>query len=404
MIKYLSLFSGIGAFEKALQRLEIPYELVGYCEIDKYASKAYSLLHSVPESMNFGDITQLDETQLPDDIDLITYGFPCQDISLAGQQKGLLNDDGTKTRSGLFFDALRIIEHTQPQIAIAENVKNLTSQKFSEQFDTVLSSLENVGYNNYWKVLNAKDYEVPQNRERVFIISIRKDIDTGVFEFPDPVPLKKCLKDLLEDSVEEKYYVDPERVKNLIPQLTEKQISNTVRGGDREPMILVRANTKKGYEVAELGDSINLEYPNSTTRRGRVGKQIAQTITTSPQQGGVVLKPTVKGVNDMVEPVNPMPDGTCRTIKNQYYKTSQANFERSTTFGATGVQDGLAIRKLTPKECFRLMGFDDSDVDLLMQNGISNTQLYKMAGNSIVVNVLEFIFCQIFDDSNKIWV
>lgn len=175
-------------------------------------------------------------------------------------------------------------------------------------------------------------------------------------------------------------------------------------GGNREPMILVRANTKKGYEVAELGDSINLEYPNSTTRRGRVGKQIAQTITTSPQQGGVVLKPTVKGVNDMVEPVNPMPDGTCRTIKNQYYKTSQANFERSTTFGATGVQDGLAIRKLTPKECFRLMGFDDSDVDLLMQNGISNTQLYKMAGNSIVVNVLEFIFCQIFDDSNEIWV
>lgn len=168
MIKYLSLFSGIGAFEKALQRLEIPYELVGYCEIDKYASKAYSLLHSVPESMNFGDITQLDETQLPDDIDLITYGFPCQDISLAGQQKGLLNDDGTKTRSGLFFDALRIIEHTQPQIAIAENVKNLTSQKFSEQFNTVLSNLENVGYNNYWKVLNAKDYEVPQNREREY--------------------------------------------------------------------------------------------------------------------------------------------------------------------------------------------------------------------------------------------
>lgn len=219
MIKYLSLFSGIGAFEKALQRLEIPYELIGYCEIDKYASKAYSLLHNVPESMNFGDITQLDETQLPDDIDLITYGFPCQDISLAGQQKGLLNDDGTKTRSGLFFDALRIIEHTQPQIAIAENVKNLTSQKFSEQFDTVLSSLENVGYNNYWKVLNAKDYEVPQNRERVFIISIRKDIDTGVFEFPDPVPLKKCLKDLLEDSVDKKYYVSKERLEKI-------QISN----------------------------------------------------------------------------------------------------------------------------------------------------------------------------------
>lgn len=116
-------------------------------------------------------------------------------------------------------------------------------------------------------------------------------------------------------------------------------------------MILVRANTKKGYEVAELGDSINLEYPNSTTRRGRVGKQIAQTITTSPQQG-VVLKPTVKGVNDMVEPVKPMPDGTCRTIKNQYYKTSQANFERSTTFGATGVQDGTGNKKVDTKRMF----------------------------------------------------
>lgn len=231
MIKYLSLFSGIGAFEKALQRLQIPYELVGYCEIDKYASKAYSLLHRVPESMNFGDITQIDETQLPDDIDLITYGFPCQDISLAGQQKGLLNDDGTKTRSGLFFDALRIIEHTQPQIAIAENVKNLASQKFSDQFHIVLDGLESAGYNNYWKILNAKDYEIPQNRERIIIVSIRKDIDSGIFQFPQPVELKLKLKDLLEDEVDDRYYVDPEKVKQLIPQLQKKQISNTVRGG-----------------------------------------------------------------------------------------------------------------------------------------------------------------------------
>lgn len=232
MIKYLSLFSGIGAFEKALERLNIPFELVGYCEIDKYASKAYSLLHNVSESMNFGDITQLDETQLPDDIDMITYGFPCQDISLAGHQKGFLNEDGTKTRSGLFFDALRIIEHTQPKVAIAENVKNLTGSKFTEQFQIVLQGLEDAGYNNYWKILNAKDYEIPQNRERVFIISIRKDIDTGVFEFPEPVELQLRLKDLLGDVVDEKYYVNPEKVKALTTQLIEKQISNTVRGGD----------------------------------------------------------------------------------------------------------------------------------------------------------------------------
>jgi DNA (cytosine-5)-methyltransferase 1 len=177
MIKYLSLFSGIGAFEKALDNIRVKYELVNYCEVDKYASKAYSLIHNVPESMNLGDITKVDETKLPTEIDLMTYGFPCQDISSAGLQKGLRNEDGSKTRSGLFFDAIRIMKHCKPRIAIAENVKNLTSKRMSDVFDTVLSELEDAGYNNYWQVLNAADYGMPQGRERVFIISIRKDID-----------------------------------------------------------------------------------------------------------------------------------------------------------------------------------------------------------------------------------
>lgn len=211
----MSLFSGIGAFEKALERLKIPYELVGYCEIDPFASKAYSLLHGVPESMNFGDITKLNEKILPDNIDLITYGFPCQDISIAGLQKGFTDVNGEKTRSGLFFDALRIIEHTQPQVAIAENVKNLAGKKFSKQFSIVLDSLEAAGYNNYWKILNAMDYEIPQNRERVLIVSIRKDIDTGIFQFPEPVPLKKCFGDMLEDEVPEKYFLTPEKLASI---------------------------------------------------------------------------------------------------------------------------------------------------------------------------------------------
>lgn len=165
-MKILSLFSGIGAFEKALNQLNVKYELVNYCEIDKYASKAYALIHNVTENMNLGDITKVDTSKLPKDIDLITYGFPCQDISLAGKQQGMFNDDGSKTRSGLFFEALRIIEDTKPKIAIAENVKNLVSKKFNDQFQVVLQSLEEAGYNNYWKVLNAKDFGIPQNRER----------------------------------------------------------------------------------------------------------------------------------------------------------------------------------------------------------------------------------------------
>lgn len=220
-ISVLSLFSGIGAFEKALDNLQIPYDLIGYCEIDKYASKSYAAIHGVSESMNLGDITKVDEQALPKDIDLITYGFPCQDISLAGKQKGLFNADGTQTRSGLFFEALRIIEATQPRVAIAENVKNLTSKKFSEQFKIVLDALEAAGYNNYWQVLNAKDYGIPQNRERVFIVSIRKGIDKGLFHFPKPFPLELRLKDMLEDSVDEKYYLS-DKMKEYLFITTEK--------------------------------------------------------------------------------------------------------------------------------------------------------------------------------------
>lgn len=141
MIKFFSLFSGIGAPEKALKNLGVPFELVAFCEFDPPASNSYCAIHSVNESKNLGDITKVDETKLPKDIDILVYGFPCQDISNAGMMKGLLNEDGTKTRSGLFFDAHRIIECTKPKIAIAENVKMLTSKKFAEEFNIVLTSL-----------------------------------------------------------------------------------------------------------------------------------------------------------------------------------------------------------------------------------------------------------------------
>jgi DNA (cytosine-5)-methyltransferase 1 len=327
-ISVLSLFSGIGAFEKALDNLQIPYDLIGYCEIDKYASKSYAAIHGVPESMNLGDITKVDEQALPKDIDLITYGFPCQDISNAGKMKGLFNADGTKTRSGLFFEALRIIEATQPRVAIAENVKMLVSKKFSEQFKIVLDALEAAGYNNYWQILNAKDYGIPQNRERVFIVSIRKGIDNGTFRFPKAFPLELRLKDMLEDSVDEKYYIQQEMTRKVVIEepFTDSQalrlvrneygkqcrsayesgelkvawsnmkqleprtdgIANTLSTVQKDNFILVKEATKTGYAEAVVGDSVNFEQPNSKTRRGRVGHGVAQTLTTSPQQGVIV--------------------------------------------------------------------------------------------------------------------
>ena len=373
-MKVLSLFSGIGAFEKALDYLHIKYELVNYCEIDKYASKAYSLIHNVPESMNLGDITKVDTSKLPKDIDLITYGFPCQDISLSGLQKGF-EHNGELTRSGLFFEALRIIEDTKPKIAIAENVKNLVSKRFTKEFGIVLNSLEAAGYNNYWQVLNAKDYGIPQNRERVFIVSIRKDVDNGLFHFPIPFELKLRLKNMLEDEVDEKYYLSDKMIEYISFTGT-KNFKNpdcrinldvarplTTEHGKRAgttnyickelpdnfdlQYLKIKTNNKKGFDEAYEGDSVNLAHPNSKTRRGRVGKGVAQTLDTSCNQGVVV--------------------------------------------------PFLKIRKLTPKECFRLMGFEDDCVDVLIANGISNTQLYKQAGNSIVVDVLEEIFVEMLN-------
>lgn len=273
-MKYISLFSGIGAFEKALDRLGIEYELVAFSEIDKPAVKSYCAIHGVDESMNLGDITKIGEADLPKNIDLITYGFPCQDISLSGKMRGLFNEDGTQTRSGLFFEAIRIIEAAKPAVALAENVKNLTNQRFDLQFSIILKCLEAAGYNNYWKVLNAKNHGIPQNRERVFIVSIRKDLDDGNFEFPEGFPLELRLKDMLEDEVDEKFFYDNDAISNIV--------------NFKSDVIEVKQATKKGYAEAVEGDSVNFEQPNSKTRRGRVGKQVAQTLTTSPQQGVVV--------------------------------------------------------------------------------------------------------------------
>ena len=163
-LRLLSLFSGIGAFEKALGD---KVKLVNYCEIDKYAAKAYSLIHNVPEDLNLKDVTKVDTSKLHN-IDMVTYAFPCQDISCAGKRQGFVDSNGNCTRSGLFFEALRIIKDTQPKYAIAENVKNLVSKKFRAEFKTVISELDKAGYVSYYDVLNSKDYGIPQNREREY--------------------------------------------------------------------------------------------------------------------------------------------------------------------------------------------------------------------------------------------
>lgn len=440
MLRVLSLFSGIGAFEVALDELNIEWCLDHYCEIDKYASQSYNDIHFTDDSYNLKDVTNVDYSKIGD-IDLITYGFPCQDISLAGNQKGFYDEDGNLTRSGLFFNAADIIAHTKPKFTIFENVKNLTSKKFKKEFETVLSVLDELGYNTYWKVLNAKNYGIPQNRERVFGISIRKDIDHG-YEFPLPVELTLRLKDMLESEVDEKFYLSEDKIRkinksNFSQEKTRIQKSDicqtllardykdpkcievapvrlgniygddfgtgyggnvwdkdsisptltTMQGGNRQPMVIVKEATKKGYAEAQIGDSINLEQPNSKTRRGRVGKGVAQTLTTTCNQA--IIEPNFE---EMLQGTN-----YARNFgsKGKVCKEDEICGTLQAAMGLGGgniplTYTSFRIRKLTPRECWRLMGFKDKYFDRV--KGVSNTQLYKQAGNSIVVDVLKAIF------------
>ena len=204
MIRIGSCFTGIGAWEKGFEYMGIETELKFYCENDKYAIKSYVSMFEDAKNKNLGDITKIDVTKI-EDIDIFAYSPPCQAFSVAGKQLGYEDKRGV-----LFFDAFEIIKNKKPKICMMENVKGLTGKKFNSEFEEMLQSLENEGYNNYWKVLNTRNYGLPQNRERLFVISIRKDIDNGLFSFPEPLDSGLRLKDMLDKEVEEKYYIKKE--------------------------------------------------------------------------------------------------------------------------------------------------------------------------------------------------
>ena len=485
MIKILSLFSGIGAFERACCRIGLDWELVNYCEIDRWASLSYSMVNQCDESLNLRDVrTVTAETVRDQHVDLITYGFPCQDISIAGKQQGFVNDSGESTRSGLFFEALRIIKELRPRYAIAENVKALTSTKFKTEFATVLSSLEEAGYNNYWSVLNAKDYGIPQNRERVFIVSIRSDVDEGDFQFPDKEPLVLRLRDMLEpaESVDEKYYLSTERegVRRLIAELESRynipaavkiggapvlcQIGNiakdpnrehiqdriydpsglaptlnTVGGGNLEPKITIDG-TIGPHETDRITNKDGMVQTLKATDYKNPPKIVIDGLTRDTQKQKVrVFNPSGLAASLIATDYKEPPqisiigqlkggekgrvvdrDGIGYTLTATEYKdplkiaepvivgSMQAHAAVKTdgicptlteAMGMGGGQVpvhtyGVRIRKLTPRECWRLMGFLDEEFDRV--HGISNSQLYKQAGNSIVVNVLSALLSQLF--------
>lgn len=306
-IRVFEAFAGIGTQRMALRNLEIEHEVVGIAEIDKFAIKSYEVIHGPIN--NLGDISKIKTEDIPNH-DLFTYSFPCQDISVAGKGMGL--SEGSNTRSGLLWECERIIEEKKPKYLLMENVKNLVGKKFKPDFDKWLQKLEELGYTNYWQVLNAKDYGIPQNRERVFCVSILND-NQG-YKFPEPFELKLRLKDLLEDEVEEKFYLSKEQV-------------------DR------------------------IQFSTYTQNKRRIQEK-----------------------------------DYCDTLCARDFKDPKC--VRITTDNKRAIEN-FRIRKLTPKEYWRLTGIEDEDFEKA-QKVNSNSQLYKQAGNAIVVDVLEGIFRKLF--------
>jgi len=376
-MKFLDLFAGIGGFRLGME--SAGHECVGFCEIDKYARASYKAIHNTEGEIELHDITRVTDESIRrfGSVDVICGGFPCQAFSIAGHRRGFEDTRGT-----LFFEICRFATVLRPKYLFLENVRGLLNHDRGATFETIIRTLDELGYDVEWQVLNSKNFGVPQNRERVFIIGhLRGERTRNVFpisgesEQSDHQPPKieiigntknpngtsKGTKSVVYGSggvvgtLTATDYKEPKQVAIkqfgiLQPNFNQcgvvyetDGIAPTIRayqGGGLEPKIRVKEATKQGYQEAEIGNSVNLSHPNSKTRRGRVGKQIANALLTGESQG-------------VVEP-------------------------------------DFRIRKLTPRECWRLQGFPDWAFDKAQEVN-SNSQLYKQAGNSVTVNVIAAI-------------
>ena len=422
-MKFLDLFAGIGGFRFGME--SAGHECVGFCEIDKYARASYKAIHNTEGEIELHDITAVSDESIRGfgSVDVICGGFPCQAFSIAGHRRGFEDTRGT-----LFFEICRFASILRPKYLFLENVRGLLNHDGGATFETIIRTLDGLGYDVEWQVLNSKNFGVPQNRERVFIIGhLRGERTRNVFPLSGESEQSDCQQSKIEivgntknpngtsqgtgsvvydsngviGTLCARDYKEPKQVAIpvLTPDRTEKRqngrrfktdgepmftltaqdrhgvvVENKVKqvgnlidtesfggnphrgrvydisgispclncmgGGGLEPKIRVKEATSQGYAEAEIGDSINLSHPNSKTRRGRVGKQIANTLLTGESQG-------------VVEP-------------------------------------DFRIRKLTPRECWRLQGFPDWAFDKAQEVN-SNSQLYKQAGNSVTVNVITAI-------------
>lgn len=477
-IRIFDIFAGIGALHQSLKELGVPVRVTNLSEVDIDATISYAAGHidnfkdlefeypsveemrqwlidrnigysfeknksSVPRMKveklklaykanvllnNLGDISKIDYDKI-EDFDLMNMSFPCTDLSNAGQQRGMKNEDGTPTRSGLYVYSIKAVRAKKPKYVMIENVKALIQKKFIDDFYSVISELEECGYNCYYPTkedkkgikpicLNSKDFGIPQNRERIFVIAIRKDIDTKTFEFPIGKDQGVRLKDVLEDQVDEKYYLSDEiqqRFK-LNGKSDDRSDINTI--GTSVPKCRTIGQRDITYGVNEIMSTLTatdykqpkqiLNVQNGVIR-GRYNEDGKIEQQLELRTDGVTNTLTTVGKDNVIVENNELIKIGCigaDSQGNRVYDTNGISCTQVGQAGGLGAKTGLyedkfRIRKLTPLECWRLMGFRDEAFYKAQELGISDSQLYKQAGNSIVVNCLYYIFKNLFKEYIK---
>lgn len=417
-LRLIELFAGYGSQALALKYENIQFEHWLVCDFDKYAIQAYNQLHGTNfpttdiRNVTAKDLNIVDTNQFTY---LLTYSFPCQDLSKAGKGKGMSKDDNT--RSGLLWEVERLLNECKelPQYLLMENVPDVIGSKNIKDFAKWIEFLDRLGYKSYYQLLNAKDYGIPQNRERCFMVSVLDK--SRIFQFPKPIKLELRLKDFLEDTVDEKYFLSENVIKKLKNKNINREISLSIRSGgrgslDRHEWDLVVV--KVLGEVTPNSQSNNIktkEYANYITwedSKGRLNTQDHRAFL--PERISGTVPAMERGIPKILIPEATKKgyaethDGDGVYINRPHQKRRVVQKGMIQTLKCTGndvevvvAREHLKVRKLTPRECWRLMGVKDDDFDKL--HDISNRQLYKLAGNSIVTNVLQAIFRKMFIDT-----
>lgn len=402
-IRLIELFGGIGSQAMALRDLGVDFETYKLVEFDKYAIKSYNKIHDtdfpILDIRNVRGV-DLEIREREKYCYIMTYSFPCTDLSIAGKMKGMSKEDwknGQSTRSGLLWEVERIINELPkeelPDVLLMENVPQVHAEKNEAEFDSWLEFLRGKGYQSFTRDLNAKDYGIPQNRDRCFCVSLLGE-DFLDFQFPEEMDLHYVMRDFLETEVDEKYIMRLQKAKNLIKKLEEEGIIKTQK---------IRAKKKDVIVIGEMDNSEDGSFDIVNRIYDKNG--ISPTINTC---AGGNLQPKIIGETKCVGGLSEQKWGNSqyhqqhRVYKGDIALAHPAQLPKGSYNYLLNNGKEYNIRKLTPKECYRLMGYHDTDYDKASSEN-SGTQLYKQAGNAIVKQVLMAIFLQLGIQGKKKW-